>query len=150
MLPLLAIVDLGAIEMSGYSAFPQISIITVASPLDCLVSCFRTLVVGVLPLCREAVGILYRPSRLGWDCLVSYPEHSLEGVVRHFRDAADVFYSPRRLGQSFSCASRFRGWVNEVVRTVQWIKKPHNHVQTNENFTFKVFGQKSSVECIYI
>ena len=46
---------------------PESSSITGTSPSDCLVSYIRTLVVcggGVLPLCREAVGVFYSPSRL--------------------------------------------------------------------------------------
>ena len=36
----------------------------------------------VLPLCREAVGIFYSPSRLGWDSSVSHTGHSLRESSR--------------------------------------------------------------------
>ena len=45
---------------------PQSSSITGTSPSDCSVSYTRTLVGGVLPLCRDAVGVFYSPSRLGY------------------------------------------------------------------------------------
>ena len=38
MLPLRGRVNLGATAMKGYSAFPQSSSITEASPVDCLIS----------------------------------------------------------------------------------------------------------------
>ena len=47
---------------------PQSSSITEASLSDCLVSYpghLLMVVVGVLPLCREAIGVFYRPSWLG-------------------------------------------------------------------------------------
>ena len=42
------------------------------SPSDCLLSYFRTLVGGVLHLCRGAVSIFHSPSRLG----KAWPVHS--------------------------------------------------------------------------
>ena len=60
MLPLWARVDLGAIAMKGYSAFPKAPAGT--SPSDCLVSYPGH---SFLPLCGEAVGVFYNPSRLG-------------------------------------------------------------------------------------
>ena len=45
---------------------PQISSITVISPSDCLLSYpGHSLWGGILFFCREAVGVFYRPSRLG-------------------------------------------------------------------------------------
>ena len=61
MLPLRARVELGAMAMKGYSAFPK-----APAPSDFLVSYpGHSLGGGVLPLCREAVGVFYSPSRLG-------------------------------------------------------------------------------------
>ena len=54
MLPFRARVDLGAMAMKKCSAFP-----------NCLVSYQGTRWGNVLPLCREAVGVFYSPSRLG-------------------------------------------------------------------------------------
>ena len=49
----------------GVLCIPQSSSITGTSPSDCLVSYTRTLIEGgVLPLCRETVGVFYSPSRL--------------------------------------------------------------------------------------
>ena len=45
----------------------------------------------VLLLCRDAVGVLYKPSWLDHRTLV-------EGVLPICRDAVDIFYSPSRLG----------------------------------------------------
>ena len=58
-------VDLGAMAMKGVPLIPQSSSITGNSPSDCLVSYPEHSLVGVLPLCRGAVGILYSHSRLG-------------------------------------------------------------------------------------
>ena len=44
---------------------PQSSSITGSSPSDCLVSYPGHYLGGVLPLCREAVGVFYSPSRQG-------------------------------------------------------------------------------------
>ena len=52
--------------MKGYSRIPQSSSTAVTSPSDCLVSYpGHWLGGGFLPLCREAVGVFYSPSRLG-------------------------------------------------------------------------------------
>ena len=56
-------VDLGTKAMKGY--IPQNSSITEASPLDCLVSYTGHSWGGVVPLCREAVGVCYSTNRLG-------------------------------------------------------------------------------------
>ena len=51
----------------------------------------RVLFGGVLPLCRDAVGVFYSPSRLGYRIFV--------GVFLPFCwDAASVFCTPSRLG----------------------------------------------------
>ena len=64
MLPLRTKVDLGAIEMKGYSIFPKAPVLL--KPHHQIVyGHIRTLVEGVLPLCRDAVRVFYRPSRLG-------------------------------------------------------------------------------------
>ena len=50
----------------GILCIPQSSTTAGTSPSDCLVSYLgHSLVGGVLPLCREAVGVFYSPSRLG-------------------------------------------------------------------------------------
>ena len=59
------IVDLGAIAMKGYSAFPKAPALAGTSPPDCLVSYPGHSFEGVLLLSREAVGVFYSPSRLG-------------------------------------------------------------------------------------
>ena len=52
----------------GVIHIPQNSIITEASPSDCLVSYpEHSLGRGVLPLCSDAVGVFYNPSRLSQD-----------------------------------------------------------------------------------
>ena len=62
VLPLRARVDLAA---KG-TPHPPSSSIAGTSPSDCLVSYpGHSLRGGVLPLCREAVGVFYSPSRLG-------------------------------------------------------------------------------------
>ena len=62
MLPLRARVDLGAMAMKGYSANLTIRLFSVISG--------HSLEGGVLPLCREAVRVLYSHSRLGNSSLV--------------------------------------------------------------------------------
>ena len=81
MLPLWAWVDLGAIAMKGYSAFPE--------PHHQIVLCHisRTLVVGVLLICRSAVSVFDSPCQLDHWTLI-------KGVLTLCRDAVDVFYSP--------------------------------------------------------
>ena len=64
-------VDLGAMAIKRYSAFPNFWSFTVRS--FCVIS--NTLIKGgvVLPLCRDAVGVFYSLNRLGklleWDVL---------------------------------------------------------------------------------
>ena len=48
----------------GVLRISQSSSIAVTSPSDCLVS-YPGYLLGVLPLCREAVGVFYSPSRVG-------------------------------------------------------------------------------------
>ena len=50
--------------MKGYSAFPKAPALLEPHHLDCLVSYAGHSLGGVLPLCREAVGVFYSP-RLG-------------------------------------------------------------------------------------
>ena len=49
----------------GMFCIPQSSSITGASPADCLMSYSRHSLVGVLPLCRDVVGVFYYPRWLG-------------------------------------------------------------------------------------
>ena len=64
MLQLWARVDLGAMVMKGYSTFPKAP--ALLEPHHPIILCqSRTFIGGVLPLCREAVGVFYSPSRLG-------------------------------------------------------------------------------------
>ena len=49
----------------GVLRIPQSSSIAGTSPSDCLVSYPGHSLGGVLPPCREAVGVFYSPSRLG-------------------------------------------------------------------------------------
>ena len=49
----------------GVLRIPQSSSTAGTSPSDCLVSYPGHSLRGVLPLCREAVGVFYSPSRLG-------------------------------------------------------------------------------------
>ncbi len=53
----------------GVLRIPQSSSIAGTSPSDCLVSYPGHLLGGVLPLCREAVGVFYSPHRLGNEIL---------------------------------------------------------------------------------
>ena len=48
----------------------QRSSISGTSPLDCLWDLSRTLISGVLPLCKDVVGVFYSSSRLGHKTLV--------------------------------------------------------------------------------
>ena len=68
----------------------QSSSITGASPLDCLVSyAGHSLGRRVLPLCRDAVGVFYSPSRLGcpilkiWGMSSTYSLPLLPGPLSH-------------------------------------------------------------------
>ena len=61
----------------GVLLIPQSSSITGTSPLDCLVSYLGHSLGKVLPLCRDAVGVFYSPSRLG--------KENAEGL-KHFYD----------------------------------------------------------------
>ena len=56
----------GSNDNEGMVCIPQSPGITENSPSDCLVSYLgHSLVWEVMPLCREAVSVLYSPSRLG-------------------------------------------------------------------------------------
>ena len=65
MLPLRPRVDLGAMAIKGYSAFPKASILL--KPHHQIVLCHKqdTLLQGILAHCREAVGVFYSLTRLG-------------------------------------------------------------------------------------
>ena len=59
-------VDLEAMAMSEFSAFPKAPAITGTLLSDCLVSYVGySLGGGILPLCREVVGVFYCPSQQG-------------------------------------------------------------------------------------
>ena len=68
VLPLRPKVDLGAMAMKEYSPIPHSSSITEASLSCCLVSYAEHSLGGVLPFCRDAVGVFYCPSRLDKWC----------------------------------------------------------------------------------
>ena len=62
VLPLRVRVNLETMAMKGHSNFPK-------APSDGLVSYLGHLSwseVGVLPFCRDAVGVFYSPNLLGW------------------------------------------------------------------------------------
>ena len=64
MLPFQARVDLGAMAIKGYSASPKPQYYwSLTVRMFSVIS--KTFVGGDLPLCREAVGVFYRVSRLG-------------------------------------------------------------------------------------
>ena len=63
MLPLRDRVDLGAMAMKGYSAFPKAPALLETSPSDCLVSYpGHSLGEGSYPSAEGAVGVFYSPS----------------------------------------------------------------------------------------
>ena len=72
---------MGAIAIKGYSIFPK------APALLKTYHHIRTLVMGVLPLCRGAVGVFYCLSRVGHRTFV-------RGVLSLCRDAVGVFCDP--------------------------------------------------------
>ena len=64
MLPLCAMVDLGAITVKGYSTFPKAP--SLLEPHHQIVSIVSRVLIGdVLPICRVAVGVFYIPCRMG-------------------------------------------------------------------------------------
>ena len=69
VLPLWATVNLEAMAKKGDFIFPKSSSLTGASKSDCLGSYLHSLVYGFLALCREVVGVIYSPNRLGYTCL---------------------------------------------------------------------------------
>ena len=56
---------LGSCDNEGVLRIPKNSRITGASPSDCLVSYLGLLLEGILPLCRDAIGVFYSSSWLG-------------------------------------------------------------------------------------
>ena len=58
----------------------------------------KTLVGAVFTIRRDAVGVSYSPSWLGWDGFESYTGQSLVVALHDSRDAVVIFYSPNRLG----------------------------------------------------
>ena len=66
MLPLWDRVDVGAMAMKGYSTFPKAPTLLESHHQICFVSYpGRSSGVGVLLLCREAVGVFHSLNRLG-------------------------------------------------------------------------------------
>ena len=64
MLPLRARVNLGAMAMKGYSAFPKAPVLL--EPRHQIIKCHvHDTRWGILPLCTGAVGVSYSPSRQG-------------------------------------------------------------------------------------
>ena len=61
VLPLGARVDLGAMAMNGYSALPKAPALQEPQQIQDT----RWFWGGVLPLCRDAVGVFCSPSQLG-------------------------------------------------------------------------------------
>ena len=62
MLPVRVRVELGAIAMKEYSAFPKVPGLEPHHRIFSFIS--RTLVWGVLLICRDAIGVFYSSSRL--------------------------------------------------------------------------------------
>ena len=90
VLPLQGSVNLGEMTINGYSAFPRLQHFWSHSiKLFRVIS--RTLVEGVLHLCKDAGVVFNSSSWLGQRTLV-------EGILPFCKDAVDVFYSPSRLG----------------------------------------------------
>ena len=67
----------------------------------------------VLPLCRDAVCVLYSPTQLGSDGFVSYPEHSLGGGFTPLQRCSQCILQPQPTGLRWFCViSRILvGWV---------------------------------------
>ena len=87
---------------------------------------YRTLVGGVLPLCRNAVGVFYNPSRLGYMTLVGE-------VLPFCRDVVGVFYSPSRLGSLIGCEAHSASWYKVVTHiSTEW-----HHYCLNREFNNK-------------
>ena len=72
----------------GVLRIPQRSSITGTSLSDCLVSYLGHSLEEVLLLCRDAVGVFYRPSRLG---------HSLRECLTTLQGCSQCFYTPSQL-----------------------------------------------------
>ena len=67
VLPLLARVDLRAMSVKGYSAIPKAPALPEFHESYCFVTYPGTsLSGGVLPICKDAVGLFYGPDRLGF------------------------------------------------------------------------------------
>ena len=88
---------LGSDGNKGVLCIPQSSSITGTSPLDCLVSYTGHSFRGVLPLCREAVGVFYNRNRLGWH-------------LPNFADTTDLLFTRirccRRAMQGVICIAK--------------------------------------------
>ena len=67
-------VDLGAMTIKGYSAFPKTP--ALLEPHHQIAYC-HTLFGGVLPLCRGAVCVFYSPSRLSNFCELNYNDQKI-------------------------------------------------------------------------
>ena len=119
----------------------QSSNIAGTSPSDCLISYPGYSLVGVLPLCREAVGVFYSPSRLG-NCLTwiiskkgrKWPNSYFfwgccfqNLVKKKKKKRAAVLCSSRQASFYFSNISEeSRGRIYTVVLT--WPQLGRNHV----------------------
>ena len=66
MLPLRARVDLGAMAMKGYSTFPKAPALPELhhQTVYCHFQDTHSRGEGVLPLCRETVGVFYNPNKM--------------------------------------------------------------------------------------
>ena len=96
----------------------------------------RTLVSGVLPLCRDAVCILQtQPTEM------SYPGHLLREILPLCRDAVGVFYSPSRLDKLLLDFNKSNIFHTEIY-TYKYHYKAGRHVYSSTRLRtyWKIFS----------
>ena len=110
MLPLRGQSGPGSDGNEGVLRIPQSSSIAGTSLSNCLVSYPEHSLGGVLPLCREAVGVFYSPSRLGKRLVVWTPL---------------LIITPGRVG--ISQVAQFLKKINKQTTNSGWKKKTDKH-----------------------
>ena len=151
MLPLRARVDLGAMVMKGYSAFPKVPAFLERLPSDSLVSYLHTRW-EVLSLCRDAVGVFCRCSWLRQIKLgkiknkVNIPHNSASAESLIFGVKKKKEKKKKRLlwaWPTFWLTSTFGSFLKWVVHT-GWNDKIIVLKKTTLQLYFKTFIEKIS------
>ena len=123
MLPLRARVDLGAMAIKGYFAFPNAPVLLeLHHQMFSVIS--RILIGGgVLPLCRGAVSVFYSPSQLGKKrILLMYI------YINIWRKNFDEQISPKVINLFSRKINTITSLLYTIIRTFKCDTSTHTHI----------------------